>query len=128
MFSKPRGPGVDYSGPHPVSIKLDRRWLGGVSTRRRRAAPQKNPEADLDAEKCSQPFNTQIQETRKHLTVVYDDQKPYLGHGGSVLKLIPEEQTAFREPGTFALAYSIEELEQHGVAQLEAPWSLANRK
>ena len=25
------------------------------------------PEADLDAEKCSQPFNEQIQETRQHL-------------------------------------------------------------
>ncbi len=115
MFSKPRGHGVDYSGPHPVSIKLDRRWLGGVSTRRRRAAPQKNPEADLDAEKCSQPFNTQIQETRQHLI------------GVSSEKLIPEEKTAFREPGTFALAYSIEELQQHGVAQLEAPWQIGSK-
>lgn len=61
------------------------------STRRLRAAPQKNPEADLDAEKCSQPFNEQIQETRQHLSAVYDDQKSYLDHRGSSLFAIFEK-------------------------------------
>jgi hypothetical protein len=45
QFFKAPGP---QHGTYPVSITRDRCWLSSVSTPRPKAAPQKNPKADLD--------------------------------------------------------------------------------